>query len=260
MVVPKSPTETKADRTSKIVLKVLVPANVAGSIIGKGGEAIKELKSKTSAHIRVSGRDEIFPYTDERIILVIGIPKDAMEVIEFIHSKLRSNISEETDVKKFRRGSQKRLQEMKLIVADTTAGRIIGKKGETVKKLQEDHKIKVILTSKDDWGVVPGERVATVAGQEDSVNGAIVDILQIILDDPHARLNKSLVYPPYPMFDQFSYHGPPAELMLRGAPPRKNIGMPPKVGKGGFDNKPRYNGYQSERPRYPFRNGPPRFF
>lgn len=30
-----------------------------------------------------------------------------------------------------------RLKEMKLIVADTSAGKIIGKKGETVKKIQE---------------------------------------------------------------------------------------------------------------------------
>jgi len=260
MVVPNStnPSDKKTDKINKVVLKVLVPANVAGSIIGKGGDCIKELKSKTSAHIRVSGRDEIFPYTDERIILIIGKPEDAMEVLTFIHTKLRSNLLEESEVKNVQRVSQKRLKEMKLIVADTTAGKIIGKKGETVKKLQEEHKIKVILTSKDDWGVVPGERVATVAGPEDAVNSAIEEILQIILGDKTARLNKSLVYPPYPMFDHFAYHGPP-EILSRGPLPRKN--MPPKkMGKGGFDNQPRYNGYQSERPRFPFRDAPPRFY
>ena len=45
----------------------------------------------------------------------------------------------------------------------------------------QDHQIKVILTSKDDWGVVPGERVATIAGVEDAVNSAIEQILQVIL-------------------------------------------------------------------------------
>ena len=37
--------------------------------------------------------------------------------------------------------------------------------------------MKVFLTSKDDWGIVPGERVATVSGEEDDVNSAIKQIL-----------------------------------------------------------------------------------
>ena len=45
--------------------------------------------------------------------------------------------------------------------------------------------MKVFLTSKDDWGVVPGERVATITGKEDHVNGAIEDILAIVLVSIH---------------------------------------------------------------------------
>ena len=59
----------------------------AGSIIGKGGEAIKDLKSRTNAQIKVSGRDELFPYTDERIILLVAPAENAMEAVTFIHSK-----------------------------------------------------------------------------------------------------------------------------------------------------------------------------
>ena len=60
----------------------------SGSIIGKGGEAIKELKSKTKAHIKVSGRDEIFPYTEERIVLLVAPAESMMEAVTFIHAKL----------------------------------------------------------------------------------------------------------------------------------------------------------------------------
>ena len=59
----------------------------SGSIIGKGGEAIKELKSKINAVVRVSNRDEIFPFTDERIVLVVAPPENVMEAVKFIHSK-----------------------------------------------------------------------------------------------------------------------------------------------------------------------------
>ena len=37
-----------------------------------------------------------------------------------------------------------------------------------------------MLTSKDDWGVVPGERVATIIGEESDVNSAIEQIISKI--------------------------------------------------------------------------------
>ena len=40
--------------------------------------------------------------------------------------------------------------------------------------------MKVVLTSKGDWGVVPGERVATISGEEDDVNSAIEELLAVI--------------------------------------------------------------------------------
>ena len=40
---------------------------------------------------------------------------------------------------------------------------------------------------------------------------------------------------------------------------RKNIGPPPRGGRGGFDITPRYDGYQSEHP-FPRGGPPPRFY
>lgn len=256
-------TDSKRAQSQKITLKILIPANVAGSIIGKGGEAIKDLKSRTNAQIKVSGRDELFPYTDERIVLLVAPAENAMEAVTFIHSKLRSTASEDSGHKQEgKRNVPKRHKEMKLVIADTSAGKVIGKKGETVKKIQEDHKVKVFLTSKDDWGVVPGERVATISGKEDHVNGAIEDILAIVLEDSEARLNRSLAYPPYPMFDNFAYHGPPPGMFQgRGPLPRRNNGPPPKnMNKtAGFDINPRYNGYQAQGAFQPRQGYNPRY-
>ena len=136
-----------------------------------------------------------------------------------IQHRLRTTLSEEK-VKSTKKKGFNRLNEMKLIVADTSAGKIIGKKGETVKKIQEvnhsliskltvyilrdttilplqivshglsrapsdsntfqENKVKLVLTSKGSWGVVPGERVATVSGEEDNVNSAIEEILAVV--------------------------------------------------------------------------------
>ena len=58
-----------------------------GSIIGKGGDQIKELKESTDALIKVSRLNEYFPGTEERIILVMGELESAMEAVTFIHKK-----------------------------------------------------------------------------------------------------------------------------------------------------------------------------
>ena len=54
----------------------------------------------------------------------------------YIQHRLRTTLSEEKSKSPKKKGFN-RLNEMKLIVADTSAGKIIGKKGETVKKIQE---------------------------------------------------------------------------------------------------------------------------
>ena len=40
--------------------------------------------------------------------------------------------------------------------------------------------MKLVLTSKGSWGVVPGERVATISGEEGDVNSAIEEILAVV--------------------------------------------------------------------------------
>ena len=53
--------------------------------------------------------------------------------------------------------------------------------------------MQVRLTGKDDWGAVPGERVASISGRDaSSVSGAMKDLLGIVVKDPDSSLNKSL--------------------------------------------------------------------
>ena len=52
--------------------------------------------------------------------------------------RIRSKSSQNVNGKGYRyRESERRQNEMKIIIADTTAGKVIGRKGETVKKIQE---------------------------------------------------------------------------------------------------------------------------
>ena len=59
----------------------------------------------------------------------------------------------------------RRMQMMKMVVTNSTAGMIIGKGGATVKSLNETYDVRIQASQKDD--VVMGERVLTIMGTED---------------------------------------------------------------------------------------------
>lgn len=58
--------------TSDYLFKLLCPAYAAGSVIGKGGAVINEITHITGAKIRVSQSTEIYPGTEDRIIVIAG--------------------------------------------------------------------------------------------------------------------------------------------------------------------------------------------
>lgn len=53
--------------------RVLCPASKGGSVIGKGGVVISQIRQETGAKVRV---EETIPGCDERIIIIVGSDKD----------------------------------------------------------------------------------------------------------------------------------------------------------------------------------------
>ena len=66
--LPKS----KQQNDKKISIKILLSNALAGSLIGSGGRAIKELMSESGARISVSSNTELYPGTSDRIVLING--------------------------------------------------------------------------------------------------------------------------------------------------------------------------------------------
>ena len=57
----------------KLAIKFLVTNNLAGSLIGPGGNSIKELIEITEAKIHVSAAGTVYPGTNERIVFISGL-------------------------------------------------------------------------------------------------------------------------------------------------------------------------------------------
>jgi len=186
-------TQTAADiEPGQILIKMLVPAYAAGSIIGKNGQTITHLQKETGVSIKLSKAKDFYPGTTERVVLIQGKYEGARDVVNFIIDK----VIEFPIPKDMIMSHVERAKQVKIIVPNTTAGLIIGKKGATVKQIMETTKAKVQLTQKPDTPNMQQllERVITVCGDRDQLHEASIMILQRIKDDPQSASCPNLSY------------------------------------------------------------------
>lgn len=103
-------------------LRLLLPSRNAGAIIGKGGENIKRLRQNFRASISVP--DSRGP---ERILIVGGKVEQICDVITDVIRKLEKTENKE-DIE----------CEVRMLIHQTQAGRIIGRGGCKVKELRQE--------------------------------------------------------------------------------------------------------------------------
>ena len=184
----------KVDNRTRI--KFLVPVYTAGAIIGAKGAEISKLKSETNTQVHLSEAQEFFPGTRERIVVVTGMEGNVLEVFKRISNTLRT---EEIPFKETDRGDRadKRRKTMKCLVPASIAGKIVGKKGETVQKLQNEHSVKIDVTPSAK--AIPGldERGVDITGEADNVFEAGREVLRMLNEEPEKRMSSSLIYSSY---------------------------------------------------------------
>ena len=184
----------KVDNRTRI--KFLVPVYTAGAIIGAKGAEISKLKSETNTQVHLSEAQEFFPGTRERIVVVTGMEENVLEVFKRISNTLRT---EEIPFKETDRGDRadKRRKTMKCLVPASIAGKIVGKKGETVQKLQNEHSVKIDVTPSAK--AIPGldERGVDITGEPDNVFEAGREVLRMLNEEPEKRMSSSLIYSSY---------------------------------------------------------------
>lgn len=186
------PSVTNQPNAGQILLKMLVPAYAAGSVIGKNGQTITHLQKETGVSIKLSKAKDFYPGTTERIALIQGKYEGVRIVLHFIIDK----IYEFPIPKDMVMQNAERAKQVKTIVPNTTAGLIIGKKGATIKTIMEQSKAKVQLTQKPESPNMQQllERVITVCGEREQLYAASQMILTRIRDDPQSSSCPNLSY------------------------------------------------------------------
>merc|ERR1719220_497051 len=156
---------------------MLIPSNVSGHIIGKGGETIAELRRSSCTNIMMSKANELFPGTQDRVSLINGSKDSISDVVKLLMKLMKQRLDELGEP-----GDVDR--QLRLVVPNSTIGMIIGKGGETVEQMKQRSGANILISKKDEVKIP--ERVITLVGEVRSNQVALDMILEKIVDDPNS--------------------------------------------------------------------------
>ncbi|XP_063688290.1 insulin-like growth factor 2 mRNA-binding protein 3 [Bolinopsis microptera] len=171
-----------------VSVKCLVPHQIAGKLLGKGGDKMRKLK-EVAPKLFMSKNDEYFPNTDERVLFIGGSLEQVHTVLGEVQSKI---VGASQDVNMHNLPPKWRLNQMKLVVANSTCSKIIGNKGEVIKRVRESTDTKITTTPLKQ--IVGNERLITLSGKDEDVQEALRQILVLVEEDKDARLQNDVSY------------------------------------------------------------------
>lgn len=164
---------TEKSDGKKIALKFLISNSQAGSLIGNGGKSIKELIAITNCRINVSGPQEQYPGTSERVVLIVGLLNNVLlaqqmmwEMFAFMVKSADEDTKSEwnPEIVSANLGLNNEVDVIaKISIPAACGGLILGKGGSTIKSLAEESGARILMTGKDE-ALFTHERVLTISG------------------------------------------------------------------------------------------------
>ncbi|XP_077243772.1 KH domain-containing protein At4g18375-like isoform X2 [Tasmannia lanceolata] len=139
-----------------VVYRILCPDSVIGSVIGKSGKVINNIRQETRSKIKVV---DPFPGANERVITVYchvrnkddtEVDEDdtkpicpAQDALLKVHAAITDAMANVGD------SDKKRKEEAHILVPSSQVANVIGKSGSTIKKLRTKTKTYIKVTPKD---------------------------------------------------------------------------------------------------------------
>ncbi|CAE8738923.1 unnamed protein product, partial [Polarella glacialis] len=175
-----------ATRPSQML--VLVPNELIGMLIGKGGETIRNISKDCGVRIEIV-KDEASDRADERAVNISGPPDcldKAKRLIDDTLNRSREKRSggDRDDSRPLPRSGGDRDDSRPLPagarvikVEDVLIGVLIGRGGETISKLQRDTGARIEI-SKDDRD--SSERSVTISGPPEAVEKAVIGVEEVL--------------------------------------------------------------------------------
>jgi len=204
----------------KITIKFLISNSQAGSFIGTGGKAIKEMITVTNCRVNVSGSQETFPGTADRVVLISGNMNGVLVGQQLVWEMLALLAKTADSEEKNGEWSPENVVNAlgtnddaevfsKITIPAACGGLILGRGGANIKAIAEESGAKILMTSKDD-ALFTHERVLTISGEA----GQCIKCTELVLnkldeqDEIEPYVNRGTTYssPLTTTFNHFSGH------------------------------------------------------
>ncbi|XP_054270210.1 insulin-like growth factor 2 mRNA-binding protein 1 isoform X4 [Macrosteles quadrilineatus] len=228
-------------RPTDFPLRILVQSDMVGAIIGRQGTTIRQITQQTRARVDVHRKDNVGSL--EKAITIYGNPDNCTNACKKILEVMQQEAT----------NTNKGEITLKILAHNNLIGRIIGKGGNTIKRIMQDTDTKITVSSFN------LERIITVKGTIDNMSRAesmiSAKLRQSYENDLQAMAPQSMMFPglhPMAMMatSGMGYSGrggvgyqggypAPYPPMYQGGPPPLAGGPP-----GGDASDPLYGGYE----------------
>ncbi|KAG5325539.1 IF2B1 protein, partial [Pseudoatta argentina] len=174
-------------RQTDFPLRILVQSDMVGAIIGRQGSTIRQITQMTRARVDVHRKDNVGSL--EKAITIYGNPENCTNACKKILEVMQQEAN----------NTNKGEITLKILAHNNLIGRIIGKGGNTIKRIMQDTDTKITVSSINDINSFNLERIITVKGSIDNMSKAesmiSSKLRQSYENDLQAMAPQSMMFP-----------------------------------------------------------------
>ncbi|XP_011268063.1 insulin-like growth factor 2 mRNA-binding protein 1 isoform X4 [Camponotus floridanus] len=189
-------------RQTDFPLRILVQSDMVGAIIGRQGSTIRQITQVSRARVDVHRKDNVGSL--EKAITIYGNPENCTnackKILDVMQQEAASTNKGYDDVAS-RVDTPKMEPEitLKILAHNNLIGRIIGKGGNTIKRIMQDTDSKITVSSINDINSFNLERIITVKGTIENMSKAesmiSSKLRQSYENDLQAMAPQSMMFP-----------------------------------------------------------------
>ncbi|XP_029795559.1 insulin-like growth factor 2 mRNA-binding protein 2 isoform X2 [Suricata suricatta] len=183
-------------------LRILVPTQFVGAIIGKEGLTIKNITKQTQSRVDIHRKEN--SGAAEKPVTIHATPEGTSEACRMILEIMQKEADETKLAEEI---------PLKILAHNGLVGRLIGKEGRNLKKIEHETGTKITISSLQELSIYNPERTITVKGTVEACASAEVEIMKklreafendVLAVNTHSGYFSSL-YPPH-QFGPFPHH------------------------------------------------------
>lgn len=175
------------------VYRYLCPARKIGSIIGRGGEIVKQMRSDTQAKIRIT---ESVPGCEERVVIIYSsceetnsfgdsdddLVSPALDALFKVHDRViaeEATIDDEFD-------DVQQVVTVRMLVPSDQIGCVIGKGGQVVQNIRNETRAQIRILNSDHlpYCALSSDELLQISGDTTAVRKALYQLASRLHDNP----------------------------------------------------------------------------